>query len=46
MDFSHYCDYYAVMGTVFAAEVTFPPLPRLKLVLDLATSEGGKAGLS
>jgi len=28
------------------AEVTFPPLPQLKLVLDLATPEGCKAELT
>ena len=28
------------------AEVTFPPLPQPKLVLDLATSEGRKAELT
>jgi len=27
-------------------EVTFPPLPQLKLVLDLATPEGCKAELT
>ena len=30
--------------TCYPAEVTFPPLPQPKLVLDLATPEGCKAG--
>jgi len=32
--------------TCHPAEVTFPPLPWLKLVLDLATPEGCKAELT
>ena len=32
--------------TCHPAEVTFPPLPQLKLVLDLATPEGCKAELT
>jgi len=32
--------------TSHLAEVTFPPLPQLKLVLDLATPEGCKAELT
>jgi len=32
--------------TCYPAEVTFPPLPQPKLVLDLATPEGCKAELN
>jgi len=32
--------------TCYPAEVTFPPLPQPKLVLDLATPEGCKAELT
>ena len=32
--------------TCHPAEVTFPPLPRSKLILDLATQEGCKAELT
>ena len=32
--------------TCHPAELTFPPLPQPKLVLDLATSEGGKVELT
>jgi len=32
--------------TCHPAEVTFPPLPQPKLVLDLATPEGCKAEMS
>jgi len=32
--------------TCHPAPVTFPPLPQLKLVLDLATPEGCKADLT
>jgi len=38
---------YGMMGshivTCYLAEVTFPPLPQTKLVLDLATQKGCKA---
>ena len=34
------------MGSHIATEVTFPPLPQPKLVLDLATPEGCKAELT